>query len=145
MFTYWYIFLVYLASGDGKTGRCAFGTPHCQLQRSHLASKIWQPERSIEEAELGNEHVFVSSGSPDGGSGGRRGNIVQVYPSVEYDFVPSELSVEKGDILHFQWTGSDANPNGNAGAPPVAPVAPVQLGHGEVKDHIFSHLVRNAL
>jgi len=46
---------------------------------------------------------------------GRRGNIVQVYPSVEYDFVPSELSVEQGTLLHFQWTGSDANPNGNAG------------------------------
>lgn len=46
---------------------------------------------------------------------GRRGNIVQVYPSVEYDFVPSELSVEQGTMLHFQWTGSDANPNGNAG------------------------------
>lgn len=34
---------------------------------------------------------------------------------MEYDFVPSELSVEQGTLLHFQWTGSDANPNGNAG------------------------------
>lgn len=40
---------------------------------------------------------------------------MQVYPSVEYDFVPSELEVEVGTWLHFQWTGSDANPNGNAG------------------------------
>merc|ERR1740138_538571 len=46
---------------------------------------------------------------------GRRGNIVQVYPSVEYDFVPQELSVEEGTYLHFQWTGSDANAKGNAG------------------------------
>lgn len=46
---------------------------------------------------------------------GRRGNIVQVYPSVEYDFIPSELSVEVGTLLHFQWTGSDANNNNNAG------------------------------
>ncbi|CAJ1446029.1 unnamed protein product, partial [Effrenium voratum] len=46
---------------------------------------------------------------------GRRGNIVQVYPAVEYDFVPQDLKVEQGTLLHFQWTGSDANNNNNAG------------------------------
>lgn len=34
---------------------------------------------------------------------------------VEYDFVPNLLRITRGDYVHFQFTGSDANPTGNAG------------------------------
>ena len=58
---------------------------------------------------------------------GKRGNIVQTYPSVEYDFVPNDIRASVGDYIHFQWTGSDYNPrrgcNDAEGGPPDANTA----------------------
>ncbi|GFR70435.1 protein DD3-3-like [Elysia marginata] len=47
---------------------------------------------------------------------GKRGNIVQAFPAVEYDFAPNELRIKQGDLVHFQWTGSNTHRNGNNAA-----------------------------
>jgi hypothetical protein len=46
---------------------------------------------------------------------GKRGNIVQAYPATEYDFIPQQFQGRANDLIHFQWTGCDTNPAGNAG------------------------------
>jgi hypothetical protein len=68
-------------------------------------------------------YVFAIKKRPDGiakdaniynvNMRGKRGNIVQTYPAVEYDFVPNDLCTKVGDYVHFQWTGSDYNPQRN--------------------------------
>lgn len=49
---------------------------------------------------------------------GKRCNIVECYPAVEYGFTPDRFEITNDDYLHVQWTGSNThanNPDGGDG------------------------------
>jgi len=67
-------------------------------------------------------HVFYIAERPAAFAGaqiwnlnvrGKRGDIVEVYPSVVYDFVPNRFAIQAGSYIHVQWTGSNTHNNGN--------------------------------
>ena len=61
------------------------------LHRSHAFAIRQRPFDIDEDALIYNINVR-----------GKRGNIVQVYPAVEYDFVPNTIQITPGDYVHFQ-------------------------------------------
>lgn len=62
--------------------------------RSHVFKLKKRPPEIADDATLHNLNVR-----------GKRGNIVQTYPAVEYDFVPNKLKLYSDELVHIQWTG----------------------------------------
>jgi len=68
--------------------------------RSHIFKLLTRPSQIPQDQTLHN--IVIR---------GKRGNIVQTYPAVEYDFCPNNLKIENGDAIQFQWTGSNTHNN----------------------------------
>jgi len=89
-----------------------------RLQGLKLAINTNQFGRTFQDR---SHAFFVNTNAPPMTGGkihnlnvrGKRGNIVQTFPSVEYDFVPKVAALAEGDVVHMQWTGSNTHNNGN--------------------------------
>jgi len=107
-----------------------FQDPVVTVQNSTNGDATDELEMASDTSQFGRtfqdrSHTWVLRKRPHGVSGvariynlnvkGKRGNIVQTYPATEYDFIPQYLYIRLGDYIHFQWTGCDNNPAGNAG------------------------------
>ncbi|XP_065067398.1 protein DD3-3-like isoform X2 [Rhopilema esculentum] len=72
--------------------------------RTHIFMLEKRPSSSLDSKTIYNMGVR-----------GKRGNIVQTFPAVEYDFFPTNLTLKRGELVHIQWTGSNSHNNGAPG------------------------------
>lgn len=86
-----------LALNTAQTGRTF-------QDRSHIISVYEKPPAAGRQSTKSVLNVNVR---------GKRGNIVQTFPAMEYDFEPNDFQISRDQCIHFQWTGSNTHNNGN--------------------------------
>jgi len=89
-----------LALNTAQTGRTF-------QDRSHVFRVMKTPD-STQNAAMKSANKIINVSVQ-----GKRGNIVQTFPAVEYDFWPKTVEMNIGDCAAFQWTGSNTHNNGN--------------------------------
>jgi len=94
-----------LAINTAQTGRTF-------SDRSHVFNIMKKPEYDGNSPQAAQSQVAAQN-LLNVNVRGKRGNIVQTFPAVEYDFEPNDFYMEQGQCVHFQWGGSNTHNNGN--------------------------------
>nr|XP_058959382.1 protein DD3-3-like [Pocillopora verrucosa] len=91
---------------DGKTKlQLALNTTQLGRTFQDRSHVIHLKPRSSLLQKFQNSKIFYIGGM------GKRGNIVQTYPAMEYRFTPESITVSRNDVLCFAWSGSNDNPD----------------------------------
>jgi len=87
-----------LAINTAQTGRTFQDTTHTFLVCQRPSGAKWA-----------NLKVF------DVNVRGKRGDIVEVFPAIEYDFEPQMVFIMPNQCMHIEWDGSNTHNNGDDG------------------------------
>ena len=88
--------------------------PNLQLQLAINTAQIgrtFQDRTHIFQIHPRPENLPDASNLYNLGVRGRRGNIQQTFPAMEYDFSPTDLRVTSENYVHIQWEGSNTQPD----------------------------------
>ena len=85
---------------NGKTKlQLALNTAQLGRTFQDRTQVIYLKPRSPLPQRFKNSKIFYIGGM------GKRGNIVQAYPAMEYRFTPERITVSRNDVLCFAWSG----------------------------------------
>ena len=85
---------------NGKTKlQLALNTAQLGRTFQDRTQVIYLKPRSSLPQRFKNSKIFYIGGM------GKRGNIVQAYPAMEYRFTPERITVSRNDVLCFAWSG----------------------------------------
>ena len=85
---------------DGKTKlQLALNTAQLARTFQDRTHVFYLKPRSLLPSRFKNSKIIYIGGM------GKRGNIVQTYPAMEYRFTPERISVTTNDVLCFAWSG----------------------------------------
>jgi len=97
-----------LAINTAQTGRCFQDRSHVfNIMKKPTGNGATAAATAAKTAQVAEQNLLNVNVR------GKRGNIVQTFPAVEYDFEPNDFYMEQGQCIHFQWGGSNTHNNGN--------------------------------